>query len=68
VTALLDLLSKNPYWRSQLNLRRVGVLGHSLGGYTALALGGTRVNWRPFQQACARAESHEQLVFNLSIL
>ena len=65
VTALLDELSQNPRWSKQLDLQPVGVIGQSLGGYTALAIAGAQIDWTTFQQACA---SEGKLIFNLSLL
>lgn len=56
VSYLLDQLEKNsisdPRFQGQLNLEKVGVLGHSYGGYTALALAGASPNFEQLQQAC----------------
>lgn len=56
VTYLLDFLQKNsisdPQFRGQLDLQNVGILGHSYGGYTALALAGAVPNFEQLQQAC----------------
>ena len=42
VTAALDWAGSAAGWPRQADLRRVGIVGHSLGGYTALALAGGR--------------------------
>jgi len=38
--------------RDRLNLQQIGVIGHSLGGYTALALAGAEMNFALLQQEC----------------
>ncbi len=56
VSALLDYLtvyaSQNTQWRDRLALDRVGVLGHSFGGYTALALAGAPFPSPALEQQC----------------
>ncbi|WP_058995963.1 alpha/beta hydrolase [Leptolyngbya sp. NIES-2104] len=51
---------------SRLNLKQVGVLGQSFGGYTAMALVGATINFQQLQQSCQPAEIDRTL--NLSIL
>ncbi len=48
LTVLLDHLSKAPRWRGQLDLEQVFAAGFSLGGYTVLALAGTRTSMARF--------------------
>jgi len=40
LSLLLDSLEENPHWSQRIDFNRVGVAGHSSGGYTAIALGG----------------------------
>ncbi len=40
------------YMRNKFNTEQVTVIGHSLGGYTALALAGARLNLPALQQFC----------------
>ncbi len=47
----------------QLNLQSVGVMGHSFGGYTALALAGATIDFDFLQQECERL-----LYLNTSLL
>jgi len=71
ISYLLDRLQQReaaqhpPHQR--LNLRRVGIIGHSFGGYTALALAGGKINHKGLQRSC-----HQQKVatnsLNLSLL
>ncbi|BAZ01472.1 hypothetical protein NIES37_54730 [Tolypothrix tenuis PCC 7101] len=39
-------------FRGKLNLQQVGVFGQSLGGYTALALAGAKINFEQLQRDC----------------
>jgi predicted dienelactone hydrolase len=59
---LLDELKRS--FGGQLNLQRVGVLGQSFGGYTALALAGAEINFEQLQQDCGP----ENDSLNLSLL
>lgn len=59
---LLDELGRS--FKGQLNLQRVGVLGQSFGGYTALALAGAGINFEQLSQNCPPSQGS----FNLSLL
>jgi predicted dienelactone hydrolase len=54
ITYLLNHLEawNQTEFNSQLNLKQVGVWGHSLGGYTALALAGATLNFEQLQGDC----------------
>ncbi len=56
VSYLLDELQKRervaPSRLGTLDLERVGIIGHSFGSYTALALGGAKLNIGHLQQYC----------------
>ncbi|MGB3533261.1 MAG: alpha/beta fold hydrolase [Microcoleaceae cyanobacterium] len=54
ITYLLDDLEarNKTEFNNQLNLENVGVWGHSLGGYTALALAGATLNFEQLQTDC----------------
>ncbi len=66
---LLDDLERraksDPRYRS-LNLKQVGVLGQSFGGYTVFALAGAPINFQQLQQSCQPTEIDRTL--NLSVL
>jgi predicted dienelactone hydrolase len=68
VKYLLDELERrsqsDPLLRGRLNLRQVGVVGQSFGGYTALSLVGATINFDQLAQNCVRI--NESL--NLSLL
>ncbi len=55
ITFLLDSLERQnkTEFAGRLQLERVGIMGHSFGGYTALAASGGRVNIPKLQQLCA---------------
>ena len=46
VRALMAALKADPYWTDQINWSRVGLAGHSLGGYTVLGLAGAWPSWK----------------------
>lgn len=43
---LLAALRDDPRWRDQIDSSRLGLVGHSLGGYTVLGLAGAWPEWR----------------------
>jgi predicted dienelactone hydrolase len=57
VSFLLDELQRkqqvNPSSLGNLNLEKVGIIGHSIGAYTALALGGAKLDLEHLQQYCS---------------
>ncbi|MEG4048411.1 alpha/beta hydrolase [Microcoleus sp. Pol17_C1] len=65
---LLDYLTKlsttDPTYQGQLDLQRVGVIGQSFGGYTALALAGAEINFAQLDKDCGL----ENDTWNLSLL
>lgn len=54
VSALLDHLSEDRSFSQHVKLDQVSVLGFSLGGSTALSLGGMRLDLDLYQDYCAR--------------
>ncbi|MBD1843232.1 alpha/beta hydrolase [Cyanobacteria bacterium FACHB-63] len=66
---LLDELERkvntDPRYRS-LNVKQVGLLGQSFGGYTVMALAGAPINFQQLQRSCQPAEIDRTL--NLSLL
>ena len=71
VTAVLDTIAQQAQpgtrWQT-LNLESVGVLGQSLGGYTALATAGARINRSQLETTCQEDTLSRRPTFNLSIL
>ena len=65
---LLDYLTQlstiDPAYQGQLDLQRVGVIGQSFGGYTALALAGAGINFAQLENDCQL----ENETWNLSLL
>lgn len=49
--------------KGKLNLQQVGVIGHSLGGYTALALAGATINFPQVRKDCSPNRSLNLSVF-----
>jgi predicted dienelactone hydrolase len=53
-----ELERRNPNeFQGKLNLKNVGLLGHSFGGYTVLALAGATIDFDYLQQSCDRLYS-----------
>ncbi|MGL5065175.1 MAG: alpha/beta hydrolase [Microcoleus sp.] len=61
---LSDLAANNPAYRGQLDLQRVGIIGQSFGGYTALTLAGAQINFAQLDKDC-KAEND---TWNISLL
>ncbi|AFY32877.1 alpha/beta hydrolase [Calothrix sp. PCC 7507] len=51
--------------QGKLNFQQVGVIGHSFGGYTALALAGAKINTNQLRQDCNPDNTSS---FNLSLI
>lgn len=49
----LERRNENEF-QGRLDLKKVGVLGHSFGGYTALALAGAEINFAQLEKDCDR--------------
>lgn len=64
IKTLIDFLADDPGYQRQLNLENIGVIGHSLGGYTALVLAGAPLNQNGIAATCNPVE----YVLNLSTL
>jgi dienelactone hydrolase len=43
---LITALKTDPEWQARIDWKRCGLVGHSLGGYTVLGLGGAWPSWR----------------------
>ncbi|NEP00527.1 MAG: alpha/beta hydrolase [Symploca sp. SIO2E9] len=56
VSYVLDELERRNQteFAGRLNLKEVGVIGHSFGGYTALALAGAEINFERLETDCNR--------------
>ncbi len=64
IKTLLNELSAEPTYAELFDLDNVGVIGHSFGGYTALALAGAPLNLEYVNRQCESVE----YVLNLSTL
>ena len=71
VTRLLDEIERksqsDSVWQGKLDLQKVGIIGQSLGGYTAMAIAGAKVDWQHLQQECRTIGSREQIDLNPSL-
>ncbi len=69
VKYLLDALEQqvksDPLWRDRINPEQVGLIGHSLGGYTVFTLGGAQLNFKKINQECGVPEP-DVSSFNIS--
>jgi predicted dienelactone hydrolase len=46
IARLIDALGQDPRWSARIDWARVGLVGHSLGGYTMLGLAGGWPSWK----------------------
>lgn len=71
ISYLLDELQQRQSMKSginsRFNLEKVGIIGHSFGGYTALALAGAKLNLEHLEQYCESSEINYD-AFNISLL
>ena len=44
ISSAMDFLLKDPVWGNAIDAQRIGVAGHSQGGFTSLWIGGAKVN------------------------
>jgi predicted dienelactone hydrolase len=61
---LTQLSTTNAAYRGQLDLQRVGIIGQSFGGYTALTLAGAGINFAQLDKDCKL----ENETWNISLL
>ncbi len=54
--ALEEKVKSDLRWRDRLNPEQVGLIGHSLGGYTVFTLAGAQLNFNKINQECSVAE------------
>ncbi|MEH2067490.1 MAG: alpha/beta hydrolase [Nostoc sp.] len=70
ITFILNQLEKanqsDSRFKNRLNVQDVGVFGQSLGGYTALALAGAKINFKQLKQDCQLARLEK--TWNMSLL
>ena len=63
ITYLLDRLEKHPDWQGKIDWSQVGILGHSLGGTTALLVSGADLNLNKIQNSC----QYDRFFLNVSL-
>ena len=63
ITQLLNELEKHPDFSQQINWSEIGIMGHSLGGTTALLVSGANLDWDKIQNVC----SQDNFLFNVSL-
>jgi predicted dienelactone hydrolase len=72
VSLVLDTLEQKMQsesnWRGKLDTNNVGILGQSLGGYTATATGGADVQWENLLKECAKLNNPNQINLNPALL
>ncbi|RJS17466.1 hypothetical protein DRW03_27880 [Corallococcus sp. H22C18031201] len=56
---VLDSVLKDPAWGPRIDAERIGAAGHSMGGYTALALVGATLNLEPIARFCTAPATRE---------
>lgn len=72
ITLVLDFVAEKlifePDWQGRLDINNVGIIGHSLGGYTALALGGGKISWSNLIATCQEKEKSQQVTLNPALI
>jgi predicted dienelactone hydrolase len=66
VSDLIDQMQDR--WGSRVNTKEVGVLGQSLGGYTATALAGAELDWEHLVEGCAALNDPNKVVLNPAVV
>ena len=52
LSRIIDFLSENEKWRESIDPDHIGAIGHSLGGYTVMALAGARFDLARHRRYC----------------
>ncbi|MDW5502128.1 hypothetical protein R6Y99_20255 [Pseudomonas lundensis] len=55
ISALISAITAEPHWAKAINRQAIGVLGHSKGGYSAIAAIGGQVRLADFISGCRQA-------------
>ncbi|MGA1623172.1 MAG: alpha/beta hydrolase [Synechocystis sp.] len=72
ISLVLDTLAAKEktdrQWQGKFTVNNTGILGHSLGGYTATASGGAKVQWPHVLKECATLQQPHQINLNPALL
>jgi len=63
ISALIDAMLSDTTWRPRINAQSIGVMGHSKGGYSAIATLGGRVALQDFAVGCQRQPNSPNCLF-----
>ena len=66
VSDLIDQMDRK--WGNDVDTKNVGVLGQSLGGYTAIALSGARLDWDHLLEGCKSLSDPNKVVLNPAVI
>jgi predicted dienelactone hydrolase len=55
IEAALDFALNQADWKKQVDAQKIGLMGHSLGGYTVLGLAGAWPSWKDARFRCVAA-------------
>lgn len=66
VSDLIDQVQER--WGGQVKTAAVGVLGQSLGGYTAIALAGVPLDWPHLRQGCEALADPNRVVLDAAVV
>ncbi|NJL10161.1 MAG: alpha/beta fold hydrolase [Calothrix sp. SM1_7_51] len=67
INELTSLNQNSPQIKDKLNLQQIGIIGHSFGGYTALAIAGAKFDFAKLKREC-RADNYNLNAANASLL
>ncbi len=63
IDQLEEVVASNSKWAKLLNVEQIGVMGHSLGGTTALALAGAEIDYARLVKTC----DQDNVILNFSL-
>lgn len=63
ISALIDAMLKDSVWQPRINAQAIGVMGHSKGGYSAIATIGGQVALKDFIAGCQRQPRSPNCLF-----
>jgi len=72
ISLVLDFVAQKlisePDWQGKLDINNVGIIGHSLGGYSAIAVGGGQISWSNLISTCQEKEKSRQVTLNPALI